>query len=431
MNINRGCQMIRTLFLSSLLFVTVPLADSLAWYDPDSRVDFDRIDRIAVNTPESREKDIETLAAYFRSHHGGSELFAARLICRWIAENVSYDAEKLKRGNLKKNKTAEEVFEARKCVCGGYANLFVRLAELVGLEAVRVTGYSKAYGYSPGEDVRENLHAWNAVRIKGRWYLLDPTWASGYITDDDKFVRRFNEFYFITSPETLILTHFPKDPAHQLLRPPVSMKQFENFVYLRPRFFRYGIAIDSHRRGLIKTRSEVEITFDADNRTSFAASLSRNGKKLPDTTVFIQNPDGHVQLNAVFPEPGKYNLDIYAKKGEEKGGYKHVALYKVAASEGKGKRFGFPRIYRGFAAHKCRLVVPMNRYLKAGRQHDFKIRVPDATRVAVVVGENDWKSLTRGLYFHGSVKVPEGKVSVIAKFPGSRTYQTVVEYEGY
>ncbi len=414
-----------------ILSCSALLAGSPGRYNSARNTDLATADEIAAGASAAGAKDLEKLAAFFRANHGGSELIAARLICRWIAENVSYDIEQLKAGNLNRNKTAREAFETRKCVCGGYANLFLKLAELVGLKAVKITGYSKVYGYSQGEDVRDNSHAWNAVQIKGRWRLVDPTWASGYVNDEDRFVRQFNEFYFMAPPETLILTHFPEDPAHQLLRQPVSMQQFENFVYLRPRFFRYGIVLKSHRNGLIEAGSDLEVSLEADNRTSFAASLSRNGKKLPDTAVFIQNPGGHVQVNAVFPEKGAYNLDIYAKKENEEGAYGHVAMYKVAASEGKGDRIGFPRIYQAFAEKKCRLIAPMTRQLKAGRRHNFKIRIPEATRVAVVVGENDWKSLTRGMYFHGTVVAPRGKIMVIAKFPGSQTYRTVVEYEGY
>ena len=39
-------------------------------------------------------------------------------------------------------------------------------------------------------------HAWIEVLIDGKWLTMDPTWGSGYITSDGRFIKRYDERYF-------------------------------------------------------------------------------------------------------------------------------------------------------------------------------------------------------------------------------------------
>lgn len=50
-------------------------------------------------------------------------------------------------------------------VCGGYAMAFKALADEAGLESVYVTGF-----------VNGQLHAWNKVKVDGKWRIVDSTW---------------------------------------------------------------------------------------------------------------------------------------------------------------------------------------------------------------------------------------------------------------
>lgn len=55
-------------------------------------------------------------------------------------------------------------------VCLSYATTFQLLMNLAGVECITVVGAA----YSSEED-----HAWNMVRLNGRWYCVDSTWDSG------------------------------------------------------------------------------------------------------------------------------------------------------------------------------------------------------------------------------------------------------------
>jgi transglutaminase/protease-like cytokinesis protein 3 len=72
-------------------------------------------------------------------------------------------------------------------------------------------------------------HAWNAVQINKKWYLLDCTFASGYIDlNKVKFVKHRNDVYYLTPPRIFILDHHPSDSKWQLLDKPLDINSFIN-----------------------------------------------------------------------------------------------------------------------------------------------------------------------------------------------------------
>ena len=58
--------------------------------------------------------------------------------------------------------------------------------------------------------VRILIMLWNSIQLDGQQYLIDCTWGSGYISDEDKFVRSYREYYFLVDPDFLIWTHLQK-----------------------------------------------------------------------------------------------------------------------------------------------------------------------------------------------------------------------------
>ena len=89
----------------------------------------------------------------------------------WLVSNVEYDEEGYSAGSISdESHTAAGLFKNRKAVCDGYANAFKEMAEYAGFETVVITGV--------GIDSNNNVesHAWNQVKIDGKWYNIDVTW---------------------------------------------------------------------------------------------------------------------------------------------------------------------------------------------------------------------------------------------------------------
>lgn len=167
-----------------------------------------------VKVSESDIYDVKKLSLAL-TKNTSDEYKKACLIFGWIRQNIRYDSEAYRRNTKRVNATTKDVLRRREAVCLGYAQLFAEMCQHAGLEAVVVDGHSKQGAFPP--DMEEADHAWNAVRIEGKWQLLDVTWAAESRGDQ----------YFCTPPEAFIKEHLPVDPMWQLLNNPVSATHFK------------------------------------------------------------------------------------------------------------------------------------------------------------------------------------------------------------
>ena len=63
----------------------------------------------------------------------------------------------------------------------------------------------------------------------------------------------YNEFYFLTHPALFIEDHFPDHKNWQLLKPPQSLRQFENNMYHKSEFYNKGMLSAQPQTSIIKT----------------------------------------------------------------------------------------------------------------------------------------------------------------------------------
>lgn len=62
------------------------------------------------------------------------------------------------------------------------------------------------------------------------------------VATNQLFLRSsYNEFYFLTHPALFIEDHFPDNKNWQLLKPPQSLRQFENNMYHKSEFYNKGM----------------------------------------------------------------------------------------------------------------------------------------------------------------------------------------------
>ena len=128
---------------------------------------------------------------------GMSDFEKAKAIHDYMVMNIDYDYDDYLAGTIPYE--SYEVIGALKnkyAVCAGYAKTFKLLCNLSGLECTYVTG--KARGY----------HAWNQVKIDGKWYNVDVTWDDPVSTDKAFDNHRFNRYsYFLISDELMYKDH--------------------------------------------------------------------------------------------------------------------------------------------------------------------------------------------------------------------------------
>ncbi|WP_448518206.1 transglutaminase domain-containing protein [Rhodoflexus sp.] len=154
----------------------------------------------------------------------------AYAIYHWLTRNISYDWDAYY-APRNPDQSPEAVLQRRKAVCEGFAALYQLLARAAGLECFQVRGIVKGVHFEIGDEIDRPNHVWNAVRINGKWELVDATWGAG-----DGKQQMPNDTYFMLSPEEFIFTHFPEEERWQLLDQPISLHAFERKPIVYPIF---------------------------------------------------------------------------------------------------------------------------------------------------------------------------------------------------
>ncbi len=273
----------------------------MAWPPPDE------LHPVVDEIPASEETSIESVAEYIAARED-DPFYRVKALFDYVVSRVEYDVESL-RGDDRAPQDAQTVFETQMAVCAGYARLLIALAEVTGDEIVYITGVSRD---NQGE-IGGGGHAWNAAKIKGDWYLLDPTWGAGHVGDE--FNRKYNPVYLFTPPEVLINTHFPSEEAWQLLERPVSRSQFVRQPVLRAAFF-------SNRLDLIEpTRSQQRVGDEARIVVDNPAGLHLRGRLVNDAGVdkrcdTTDKGDDRTAVSCDIPDSGTYHVQLFG--GEER-----------------------------------------------------------------------------------------------------------------
>lgn len=186
--------------------------------------DYRFLDRHARRAPAALQEDLSALVAYL-VQVAESEEEKARVIYAWITEHIRYDQTAYRSGQGRINRSNADILRRGQAVCFGYATLFRDMCAQAGLTAEVISGYSKGTLTAvPG--LEEVDHAWNAVRLDGKWHLLDATWGSSVVQKENDFVQVETQDYWLTPPEHFVLNHLPSQPMWQLLDCPITPATF-------------------------------------------------------------------------------------------------------------------------------------------------------------------------------------------------------------
>jgi hypothetical protein len=205
-----------------------------------------KLDQYAFNTPKNESKSIDQLASYL-AKGASNDYEKARLAYAWMAKYISYDDHGYNSNDMT-NFSSEDVLKRRKGVCEDFSNLYKSLCEKMGLEAIKIIGYAKGYGYTIGDNLKETDHAWNAVKIDGEWKLVDVTWGEGYgetVKGKLKSVKKYTSYWFATEPHEFLFKHLPENEENQYVSNPITKEEYESLAYVDSDLFELGIKAES------------------------------------------------------------------------------------------------------------------------------------------------------------------------------------------
>lgn len=150
-----------------------------------------------------------------------NDIEKAYRIARFVCNTITYGQNHREEWS----KTEKLSGKYRTTVCSGYSGIFCNLAELAGLEARYVGGNAQNSIYCSYTLPAYN-HAWNQVKIDGKWRSIDVTWMDGS--------EELDMEWFFPSEERMLLTHIPKDIEEFPVEGAIDLPVLEKLPYIRP-----------------------------------------------------------------------------------------------------------------------------------------------------------------------------------------------------
>ncbi|KAL4226885.1 hypothetical protein ACF0H5_014863 [Mactra antiquata] len=274
---------------------------------------------ITTSCHEMKEKVSKVLAD---QHHDLKSLVAAvtkglssvhskaqALYCWLTSQNVSSFGHCTKRSNSPSGRL-KAIHEKKST----YYGMYMDMLKIAGVKCEKVEGYVKSDDYLPGNTVQTSKfqHTWVAVSMDGHYRLVDPHYGA----QGDKFVL---EHYFATSPDGLILSHFPKDKKWLLMNQPATIEVFEGTLKTWPAMFHFNIR-PLNMKSVIKTYDgKLSITVLLQNvavnpQLEYAGPGPEIDSDILEEKIDheIRDVDNAETYHVTLPQEGNYYFTVYA-----------------------------------------------------------------------------------------------------------------------
>lgn len=256
------------------------------------------------------KKDLSALTKELTNPYS-EQLFQARVIFKWITENIRYDYKYYNRHYYKgkepktykckenencdvkrivwETKYINKVLKKKKAVCQGYSMLFKKMCDIAGLKSEIVTGYVRTEYNQIGSPGTLD-HAWNVVWIDTAYYVLDATWAAGgcFKNENGKllfFQKSYNDYYWLTPAQDFARNHYPENNKWTLLSN-YSKDKFSTNPYYAPSEIS-NIKLIMPTSGIINAKKGDTIRFKIDYSGYFHdLQINSNIFRNPDIWVW-------------------------------------------------------------------------------------------------------------------------------------------------
>lgn len=165
------------------------------------------------------------LLAYKLTKNLKTDVEKFRAIYLWVCQNITVDVGlsnkvinkrkafkndslAFKNWNTTYNKTVfKKLIKHKKTMCSGFAYIIKQLCLHANIDCKIINGYARTANTNT-EDLVFTNHSWNAVKLNNKWYLADATWSSGY-EQNGRFIKNFNDGYFLADPILFARNHYP------------------------------------------------------------------------------------------------------------------------------------------------------------------------------------------------------------------------------
>jgi len=269
-----------------------------------------------VDNTKDLNLDMWELVDYAKNHLEKNIEFA-RFFYYWIGSNIKYDNEifqKLEKGKLTNKEYFDtqdyyRVYENRKGICAGYANLFQWFMDEIDIEVVIISGHirDERNHYVELESDDNYRHAWNAIKINEKWLLVDTTWGTS-------LEPTISDFYFNMEPARAIITHYPEESKWQLLKKTLSLNEFNKSKFIDPIWFMVGY---SDNPKLKQDSKYYYFVYRSNPNMNWIVNLLYSGDNLNFHSIkglkkIVQGEYTYLRFNkSVIPEKAYFKVNLY------------------------------------------------------------------------------------------------------------------------
>lgn len=296
-----------------------------------------------------------------------SPLEKARAAYVWTATHIEYRADR--------SRDAATALRDLAGDCGAHAAIYAALCKALGVECSTVDGWVR-FAVQPGKEfdgfskslaVGQWLvsHAWNAVRIDGRWGLVDTTMGGKSSKNEGEA-----DDFFLPDPAVFATDHVPDDAAMLLTAAP---KELARTPILRPAAWRLGIELDhlsaEFRGGALRPRVAWQ--------KGMRAALQTEAGAVPNRVLVQPSTEG---TEILLAPPGGSSV-VWLGLGTGSA-WRPMVGYPLVA--GAARRL--PTAMKGFYDSGASLVAPFENDLEAGKTTEIRLRAPGAASVVAFQG---------------------------------------------
>jgi hypothetical protein len=404
--------------------------------------DYSGVEEYVRAVPKDAEKSIAALAAYL-AKGTKNDREKAWAISTWITENLAYDYDELKKD--KRDQRPETALASKAAVCEGISKLYVALAQALKLEVAYVIGRDRQpdqpnadllkFSILSADKIVKGGHAWNVIKIKGKWYMVDLTRANGRAKNNGAItVKRMTQsVYYLIPPHWMIYTHVPEDTSFQCMNNPVAKADADRLPLLDPAYFILKLKMETSAVPALIVKDESRVIVEVPPDVTLIARLIQNGDMVPGDHHFIQRTGKSVLVRTLYPQSGVYVLSLFARKTAAKDNvFQRVTTYRVEATVSGKEAPVLPQLPPNYHAKGACLYLPQTGILKAAQVQQFAVRLPGAMKAGIFLGKSTVPlPLQRyGELFVGKAKVEAGPVKLGAEYPDkANLYWHMVHFE--
>ncbi|NRD21778.1 hypothetical protein HNV10_00900 [Winogradskyella litoriviva] len=321
------------LILLFLFFLEIPLHAQISDF---THANFKKADSIALANSDEDLYNLPLLAHKLTSNLD-TEAEQFRAIYFWVCHNISnnynlylrnsYKRNRFKNDSIKlkiwnndfKKKLFKKLLKNQTTICTGYAYLVKELASLANLECEIVQGYGRV-STTDIEKLDLPNHSWNAIKLNGKWYLCDPTWASGIPNPKtNNFKFQYNDGFFLAEPKLFAINHYPIEKKWWLFEENVpSFKDFLEAPILYGKAYE-NLKFHNFPKQMHKdTKLFENITFEFETKETlnkkditFLIDNGSDSKQIEPNSVTIE--DYNLKIEHQFLKKGFYDVHLYIK----------------------------------------------------------------------------------------------------------------------